>query len=214
MRKLFFLLLAIFAFETAQAQSKLGIKFAPTLSANRISSEGGGYSVNSNGVGGRFIFGPVFDIFIAENYYFSTGLLYAPKRIGIKVINTTTATPSTTEQTYKMQYLQLPAGLKLFTNELALDTRVFFQLGGILDLKIASNTQDKYVTDFIKETRFFDFSVHLGTGVEYRLGYNTLLFGGIFYNRGLVNAVTETADGGPDINVKNDLIGLDLGVKF
>ena len=214
MRRLFFLLLAFFAFECAHAQSKIGIKFAPTLSANRVNSEGEGYSVNSNGVGGRFIFGPIFDIFIAENYYFNTGLLYAPKRIGIKITNTTTATPQTEEQTYKLQYLQLPATLKLFTNELALDTRVFFQLGGLLDVKIASKTQQNYTTDFIDKTRLFDFAIHLGTGVEYRLGYNTMLFGGIFYNRGLVNAVTKTAEGGPDINVKNDLIGLDLGVKF
>lgn len=214
MRKLLFLLLAFFTFECAQAQSKIGIKFAPTLSANRVTSEGPGYSVNSNGVGGRFIFGPIFDIFIAENYYFNTGLLYAPKRIGIEIINTTTASPQTEEQTYKMQYIQLPATLKLFTNELALDTRVFFQLGGLLDVKIAENAQEDYTTNFIDKTRLFDFSIHLGTGVEYRLGYNTVLFGGIFYNRGLVNAVTQTAEGGPDIDVKNDLIGLDLGVKF
>lgn len=214
MRKLLFILLTFFTFQAAQAQSKIGIKFAPTLSTNRINSTGEGYSVNSNGVGGRFIFGPIVDLLIVENYYFNTGLLFAPKRIGITVTNTTTATPISEEQTYKLQYLQLPATLKLFTNELALDTRVFFQLGGLLDVKIASNTQDNYTTNFIDKTRLFDFSVHLGTGVEYRLGYNTLLFGGIFYNRGLVNAVTRTAEGGPDINVKNDLIGLDLGVKF
>lgn len=215
MRKLFLLFFAFLSLQTAYAQSKIGIKFSPTLSTNRInfSSEGGRYSVNPNGVGGRFIFGPVFDLFVTENYYFSTGLLYAPKRIGISVTDTRFPNNSS-EQVYQLQYLQLPASLKLFTNELALDTRVYFQIGGSLDAKIASSTKDNYDIQYIDRTRLFDFTVQLGTGVEYRLGYNTLLFGGFFYNRGLVNAVTHTAAEGLDINVKNDLVGLELGVKF
>lgn len=215
MRKLFLLFFAFLSLQTAYAQSKIGIKFSPTLSTNRInfSSEGGRYSVNPNGVGGRFIFGPVFDLFVTENYYFSTGLLYAPKRIGISVTDTQFPNNSS-EQVYQLQYLQLPASLKLFTNELALDTRVYFQIGGSLDAKIASSTKDNYDIQYIDRTRLFDFTVQLGTGVEYRLGYNTLLFGGFFYNRGLVNAVTHTAAEGLDINVKNDLVGLELGVKF
>ena len=216
MRKLLFLFLAFFAFQTAQAQTKIGIKLAPTLSANRIDftnpTGGGNYSVSSNGVGGRIIFGPFVDILIAENYYFHTGLLYAPKRIGITV--TDRSSNNTFEQSYRLQYLQLPVALKLFTNELALDTRVYFQLGGLLDIKISDRPGDDYSLEFIDRTRLFDFTLHLGSGVEYRMGYNTILFGGVFYNRGLVNAVTRTMENGPDINVKNDLIGLDLGVKF
>ena len=215
MRKLLFLFLAFFALASAQAQaqSKIGIKFSPTLSTNRIDFTGEGFAVSSNGVGGRFIFGPIFDLFIEENYYFSTGLLYAPKRIGVTVTNRNAAVPAAVEETYRLQYLQIPATLKLFTNELALDTRVYFQLGGILDVKIAQNVPDN-VNRYIQGIRIFDFSLHLSSGVEYRMGYNTLLFGGIFYNRGLINAVTSTLEGGPDINVKNDLIGLELGVKF
>lgn len=214
MRKLFLLFFALLFLQTAYAQSKIGIKFSPTLSTNRINftSEGGRYSVNPNGVGGRFIFGPIFDLFVTDNYYFSTGLLYAPKRIGISVTDTQSPNNSS-DQVYRLQYLQLPASLKLFTNELALDTRVYFQIGGSLDVKIASNTKDDYAIQYINRTRFFDFTVQLGSGVEYRLGYNTLLFGGFFYNRGLINAVTRTHEG-LDINVKNDMVGLDLGVKF
>lgn len=212
MRKLFLLFFALLFIQTAYAQSKIGIKFSPTLSTNRISfTTDEGYTVSSNGVGGRFIFGPVFDLFVTDNYYFSTGLLFAPKRIGISV--TDRLAGSTANQVYNLQYLQLPASLKLFTNELALDTRVYFQIGGSLDVKIASNAQDDYAIRYIDRTRLFDFTVQLGTGVEYRLGYNTLLFGGFFYNRGLVNAVTRSHEG-LDINVKNDLVGLDLGIKF
>lgn len=215
MRKFFLFFLLMLSLHTLQAQSKIGIKFAPTLSANRVDFSGDNYSVSSNGVGGRFIFGPVFDLFITDNYYFSTGILYAPKRIGITVVDRSVPqSPLSAEQSYNLQYIQLPATLKLFTNELALDTRVYFQIGGLLDFKIADNPQDDYTLEYIDKTRLFDFGVHLGSGVEYRLGYNTLLFGGIFYNRGLVNAVTSSTPEGLEINVKNDLVGLELGIKF
>lgn len=215
MRKLFFLLVAVFSLHIAQAQTKIGIKIAPTLSTNRTdftANDAGQYSVSSNGVGGRFIFGPILDVLITDNYYFSTGLLFVPKRIGIKVVGGPATAPP--EQTYNLQYIQLPATLKLFTNELALDTRVYFQLGTLLDIKVSDKAQERYSTPYIEKTRIFDFGVYLGSGVEYRLGYNTILFGGLFYNRGLINAVTTTFAAGPDINIKNDLIGLELGVKF
>ncbi|WP_017731047.1 porin family protein [Nafulsella turpanensis] len=209
MRKLLFLLFTLLALQTAHAQSKVGIKFSPTLSTNRINDVSNGVSYSSNGVGGRFIFGPVVDLFITENYYFSTGLLYVPKRVGITI--TEPGSP-TIEEAYRLQYLQIPATLKLFTNELALDTRVYFQLGGLFELKISDKpSEETYVN--VEGFRLFDLGVHLGTGVEYRVGYNTLLFGGLYYNRGLINVVTKTI-GNADINIKNDLLGLELGVKF
>lgn len=217
MRKFFFfslLMLSLFSLQSLQAQSKIGIKFAPTLSTNRVDFTGNNYSVSSNGVGGRFIFGPIFDLFITDNYYFSTGILFAPKRIGVTVIDRNGAQPISSEQAYNLQYIQLPATLKLFTNELALDTRVYFQLGGLLEFKIASGAQEDYPLKYINETRLFDLGIHLGSGVEYRLGYNTLLFGGIFYNRGLTNAVTSATPEGLEIDLKNDLVGLELGIKF
>lgn len=209
MRKLILLVAAILALQTVQAQSKIGIKFSPTLSTNRINDEDPAYAFSSNGVGGRFIFGPIVDLFITDNYYFSTGLLYAPKRAGLTI---TPPTGGRIQETYKLQYLQVPATLKLFTNELALDTRVYFQLGGLLEVKINEKPQQNTFI-YIDRFRPFDIGIHLGTGVEYRLGYNTLLFGGFYYNRGLINSVTRTF-GDVDVNIKNDLVGLDIGVKF
>ncbi len=209
MRKLVLLVVAVLALQTAHAQSKIGIKFSPTLSTNRINDEDPDNAFSSNGVGGRFIFGPIVDLFITDNYYFSTGLLYAPKRAGLTI--TPTSGPKI-QESYKLQYLQLPATLKLFTNELALDTRVYFQLGGLLEVKISEKPQKNGFV-YVERFRPFDISIHLGTGVEYRIGYNTLLFGGFFYNRGLINTVTQTL-GAVDVNIKNDLVGLDIGVKF
>lgn len=208
MRKLVLVAVAILALQTAHAQSKIGLKFSPTLSTNRIIDEDNNHAFSSNGVGGRIIFGPIVDLFITDNYYFSTGLLYAPKRVGVTV---TPPSGVRIQESYKLQYLQLPATLKLYTNELALDTRVYFQLGGLFEVKINEKAEEGNL--FIEDFRPYDFGIHLGSGVEYRLGYNTLLFGGFFYNRGLVNIVSNTQDD-VDVNIKNDLIGLEVGVKF
>ncbi|EMR04313.1 porin family protein [Cesiribacter andamanensis] len=211
MKKACLVLLGLALAIGAQAQSKIGIKFSPTLSTNRVNYEGSDFSVNSDGIGGRFVFGVVYDLFLADNYSFSTGLMYAPKRVGLEVTDRTTSMTRT--EAYSLQYLQLPASLKLFTNELALDTRMYFQLGGLLDVKInekAQSDDNRYIDKF----QFFDFSVHLGAGAEYRLGYNTVLFGGFFYNRGVVNAARRTNDFADKLRINNDLLGLDLGIKF
>ena len=196
----------------AEAQSKIGIKLSPTLSTNRIKYEGNDIAFSSDGVGGRFVFGPIYDHFITENYSFSTGLLYAPKRVGIERRHPVDPTKNRAES-YRLQYLQVPLTLKLFTNELALDTRLFFQLGGLLEIKISEKANvkdDPTITRF----QFFDTGIHLGAGVEHRLGYNTVLFGGFFYNRGLVNSAAKTVELGDKLRINNDLLGLDLGVKF
>ncbi len=195
----------------AEAQSKLGIKFSPTLSTNRIKYEGSDYAFSSDGVGGRFVFGPIYDHFLTDNYSISTGLLYAPKRVGLEIRRTGEAN---TTESYNLQYLQVPVTLKLFTNELALDTRVFFQLGGLMEVKINEKPGNK-VNPVVDRFQFFDVGLHLGVGVEHRLGYNTILFGGFFYNRGLINAAAKTTiDMADDLKIHNDLLGLDLGVKF
>lgn len=195
----------------AEAQSKLGIKFSPTLSTNRIKYEGSDASFSSDGVGGRFVFGPVYDHFLTDNYSFSTGILYAPKRVGLEFKDNANSANNRTES-YNLQYLQIPLTLKLFTNELALDTRVFFQLGGIAEVKINEKPSNK-VNPVVERFQFFDVGLHLGAGVEHRLSYNTVLFGGFFYNRGLVNAAAKVP-GYDDLRINNDILGLDLGVKF
>ncbi|WP_224999974.1 porin family protein [Cesiribacter sp. SM1] len=202
-----FLLGLVLAFG-AQAQSKIGIKLSPTLSSNRINYEGNDAAFSSDGVGGRFVFGPIYDHFITDNYSFSTGILYAPKRVGLEIRRGNTPTT----ESYRLQYLQIPATLKLFTNELALDTRLFFQLGGLLEVKI--NEQTDVDVPVVDRFQFFDVSLHLGAGVEHRLGYNTILFGGFFYNRGLINAAAKVNGLDDKLRINNDLLGLDLGVKF
>lgn len=192
----------------AFSQVKLGLQLSPSLSFNRIDDREATVDLSTNGVGARILAGVIGDFYIQENYYFSTGLFFVPKRVGIEDdINDI-------EEAYRLHYLQIPAALKLYTNEVALDMRIYFQVGMTLDVKIMEDNiseEIRYVQDF----RNLDANVLLGAGMEYRMGYSTVVFGGLSYRRGLVDVVRDQFE--PDVGnivIKNDYLSLDLGVKF
>ncbi len=185
-------------------QVELGFQLSPSLSFNRIDDDNTSDDLSTDGIGGRMIVGVIGDINFQENYYFSTGLLFVPKRVGI-------STP-VGDEAYKLHYLQLPATLKLFTNEVALDMRVYFQVGLTLDFKLLEDNITENAT-YISDFRGFDSNVLLASGLEYRIGYSTTIYGGLSYRRGLVNVV-KNASGPGDFIIKNDMLSLDLGVKF
>ncbi|MDX1628414.1 MAG: porin family protein [Fulvivirga sp.] len=206
--KIFLLATVVLITTPTIAQLKLGLKVSPNLSVNRVETTSDSVSVDGGGTAVRFAIGPIADYEIRENYFISSGLLFVSKRVGL---SGGTETAEFIPASYNLQYLQIPLTLKLFTNEVALDKKLFFQLGGTLDFLINQEKDDKLlVEDFL----FFDATLLIGMGLEYKVGLNTIVFGGFSYNRGLINAVNEHAPIGGDLSVKNDYISLDLGIKF
>lgn len=204
-------LFIVFTFSAAPvfSQVTLGIKVSPTFSTNRIKSTSDTTSINSDGAALRFAIGPIADYEFRENYFVSTGLLFVAKRVGIEAVSD----QRTITEEYDLQYLQVPLTIKLFTNEVALDKKIYFQLGGTLEFNInepQKNQDNLLIQDFL----IFDSSLLAGMGMEYKVGVNTILFGGITYQRGLVNSVNKKAPLDGDLSVKNDYFGIDFGVKF
>jgi len=202
---LFLFFLSIFFF--SQAQVEIGLKFSPALSTNRVFNESDTLNFNDDGSEFRFIFGIVVDLPITDNYYFSTGLSHVPKRVAVQE-----SVFGVTEE-YKLQYLQIPASLKLFTNEIAIDTKLFFQVGMTIEIKINDEKENKNNV-IIEKFSAFDTSVILAGGVERNLGTNTILMLSFSYNRGLINSVSENFAIDDDLQVKNDIFSIDLGIKF
>ncbi|MEO1050871.1 MAG: porin family protein [Bacteroidota bacterium] len=211
MRRICLLVGTMLVFFHAQSQVRISLKVSPSVAANRVTSSSDTLSFTSNGVGGRFTFGPVIDIPFQENYFISTGIIYAPKRASFEMFNRNT--DSRTEESYNLQYLQIPLTMKLLTNEVALDKRIYVQLGGLLEFNVnekPNSANEVFVTDF----RAYDFSFHIGSGLEFKLGTNTGFFAGFSYTRGLVNAVATELPFDDELSIKNDLLSLDFGVKF
>ncbi|UII34031.1 PorT family protein [Fulvivirga ulvae] len=209
MRKFLLLIIFMFVASTGFSQFKLGFKFSPTISTNRIDSKSDTVSLSTDGAGLRFVAGPIADFQLTENYFVSTGLLLVSKRAGLKAKQ-----PLGTEvEEYSLQYIQIPVTLKLFTNEVALDKRIYFQMGATMEVNVKDDPKkDRYY--YVEDFKLFDSSLLIGVGLEYKVGVNTIVFGGFSYSRGLLNTVGDHVRLDDDITLKNDYLALDLGIKF
>ncbi|HEX8329951.1 MAG TPA: porin family protein [Hymenobacter sp.] len=223
------LLLALFALGatigTASAQVEIGLKISPSITSLRAESPAN-YGFASDGSKFSFGGGLVVDYFFGENYAFSTGLLLNGKGGSITYKDASnTGSAINAKQDISMQYLELPLSVKLFTNEIAPATRLYFQVGGSLNVPIGTRiNSNKFYTDPAtgEENKasdyvyFFDADALASLGVEYQLGTNTKVFGGIRYNRGLVDIdrYFEKTRNFNDVTIKNSGVALDLGMKF
>jgi hypothetical protein len=212
MRKNIFIILFLTVTTTAFSQFKIGFQLSPILSTNRVDIKSAEFDVDSDGTALKMAFGPFADFRLTDNYYVNTGIFFASKRAGLEQTNKITG--NITKEEYSLQYIQLPITMKLYTNEVSLDKKFYFQFGGAFEFNVKEEPDDVNYT-LVNDFRLFDFSVLAGLGLEFQIGTSTILFGGLSYHRGLINAVSEQADGlGGDLTLKNDYISLDFGIKF
>ena len=195
-------------FSDVLGKSRIGFKVAPSFSSNRVSADQGDLNIFNDGSKLKLTVGPIIDIELTDNYYLSSGLLIVSKRAAIKV----RSDEGSFIESHKLQYLQIPATLKLFTNEIGFDSKAYLQLGGLVELKVSHKT-DNQASALIDKFRFFDTSLVFGVGLERDMGSNISAFAGIGYNRGLINAVTGD-NSGENLSLKNDIVSIDFGVKF
>lgn len=199
------------ALTTAFSQYQIGFQVSPILTYNRLELENNLLGADEDGSGLNIALGPIVDIRLTDNYYFSSGVFFASKKARVAVADTL---GNSLEEAHRIQYLQVPVSLKLFTNEFSLDKKIFFQFGGIAEVNINEKVEAGSEALLIEEVQFFDFSVMAGAGVEYKMGVNTIVYGGLSYHRGLVNAVSANNDLYGKAVLKNDYIALNLGIKF
>jgi len=210
MKKLLFSTLFLLSVCIAEAQVRFGFKAAPNISFNRIEADAENTDFRTDGVGLRFQLGPIFDFEFKQNHYFSTGIIFTSKRSAFAADSTSNAGTITYRENYNPQYLQVPITLKLFTEEIGLDKKIYFQFGGTVDFMTNSEGEDENI---VKSFKFLDLNSLLAIGLEYGIGINTKLFGGILYQRGLLNSINDNIYN-DEFKLRNDFVGLELGVIF
>jgi len=207
----------------ASAQVEIGLKLSPSLSYLRTDSPSA-TNFQSDGSKLRLGGGVIVDYFFGENYAFSTGLLLTGKGGAISYRDDALGTQQKRE--YSIQYLELPLTMKLYTNDVAPNTKLYFQVGGSANVAISAKINDRKFYDdpgtsageskALKYVIFPDASLLGAFGVEYQVGQSTKLLAGISYHRGLVNIDryydnTRKYNG---VTIKNNEVALDLGIKF
>ncbi|MFD2938209.1 porin family protein [Spirosoma flavum] len=202
---------------------EMGIRFAPSLDVNTAQGTGTYTDFRNNGAGIRMSVGPTLDyFFFKDRYAFSTGLFYTIKRSGFQMpgsFGETRWTPGSPEKesVYNLQYLQIPATVKLFANNIGPNMRLYVQTGGLLSLKLAEKAIDQvrnglYTAESGGNRRqygFGDIELLLGAGVQYKINQNNAFNIGMSYQRGLINVARAS-----ELTSKNRVVALDLGFKF
>ena len=192
---------------------KIGIKIGPTISFAKTGTDGLDTSINGDGTLSGIIFGAFVDIGFKENYFFHMGINYATKKTNIKFSDPDLVGGNLIKESYTHEYLQLPLLLKLFTNEVTLDTKVYFNFGVIPEVRL-STSNDEVDIVAINKFQSLDLGGNLGGGIERSLGPNTRILLGLNYNIGFLNMVKEQDDSLNKFNVKNNLLAMELGIKF
>ncbi|NTW25971.1 MAG: PorT family protein [Lentimicrobium sp.] len=211
--------------QTMFAQYKavsLGVKAAPNLGWFKSDQQG----YESQGTVAGFSWGLVAEFYFAENYAFATGfnfdfqngkLSYPEERDGIA---------GTLTRNYRLKYLEIPAMIKMKTNEIK-GFRFFGQIGLGTGVRLSSKGEDVFeapgepteTTDFRlidSQTTLFRASMIVGAGLEYPFDNSSALVVGFNFNNGFTNALkgNNTVDSSLEHNGIPNFIELSIAVMF
>jgi hypothetical protein len=222
--------IGIFAQSGSSRSVKFGFKFSPCVSYARVidKDDKDGIDFKRGGSSVKMVVGPYIDFGLNENVTFTTGLWYSPRSVVLSGKYTDAfGNSSTSTSQYNLQYLMVPLYFKFYTNEITSGMKIYFTLGGSFDIKLVEKKNGDDNLGLLEAAKgegralfnYIDASTLVGTGVEYNLKDVLTIFGGISYNRGLVNTVNPILEINGNkpyqhIAIKNNLISLDLGVKF
>lgn len=184
-------------------------------------------TVRNDGARSGINFGITVYRFFGPNYAISTGLNLISAGGRLVTRNTTTfdlttgvdpTVPGNTAIVYKIQYLSVPIGLKLQTNQIGYLT-IFVDLG--LDPKIVIG--GKVDIDDLEnqkapgEIKNFNISYHALAGIEYGIGGNTAVVLGIGFDNNFAD-ITKDYDqipfNQPIDKISHKMLSIRLGVNF
>lgn len=160
------------------------------------------------------------DLFFDKNYAFAFG--FGINNMGGKLLYTDSTAFYSNEDTilinpgqtvkHNLQYLDIPLGIKLKTEELGYAT-FFFEVGlnPMVNINARASTSDDTLNkkNIRESINLFNLGYHAGIGVEYRLGGSTAAIGGLRWSSGLTD-VTDNDRASITMNA----ISIHIGVLF
>jgi hypothetical protein len=144
MQNYLILVLMLISLHNANAQTKLGLKFSPSASLNRISNQSDTINFSDDGAAVRFLFGLTADMPLSDTYAFSTGVIYTPKHVAYGATLQNTGDILFDLEEYRIHYFMVPVSLKLYTNEIQPDAKLYFQVGAIEQPPVVAESSKQY----------------------------------------------------------------------
>ena len=216
----FLFLIHAMAHAQSSAEPKLhfGMKLQPALAWLKTDTKG----IENNGSAFRFTYGFITEFKFAERYSLVTGIDISNRGGSTRSTTTNVDTTVIIDKNWKLRYLELPFTLKLKTNEIGYLTYYLqfgiapgFNIRAVADVDTtttkpgASKTASEDKVDVGKDVTFFNLSMIIGLGAEYRFSGNTALFGGITFSNGFLDIASDN-----NTRVNSNHLGLSVGVLF
>jgi hypothetical protein len=216
------LVIIIFSSEVIMAQQKItfGVHADPVISwfssdIKETTNEGARAGIN---------FGLNLNKYFSPNYSFSSGIsiingggiLTSSETTTMEFTNFSSIVAPGEQVIYKIQYLAIPLGLKLQTNQigyltyftdLGLDPKVV--IGGKCDIPSLDIKGEKASN----ELNSFNLSYHITAGVEYSIGGTTALVFGLSFDNNFLDITTDNINQLKD-KIGHKLLSFRIGVNF
>lgn len=213
MKKILLLTALLFTVAISKAQYeetsnfKLGLTAHPTLGWIKSDVQ----NVKNDGMRMGFSYGLIGDFLFADNYAFSTGLMLST----INGQTESTAGTTINKNVYKLQYLEIPAKIKLLTKDIN-GIKYFgefglgngFKVRAKQDVKsnVAAEVRDN--EDIGSRIGFYRGSIIIGGGAEIATSGRTRILAGLTFDNGFTDIQKGSG------TLKNSYIGLNFGVFF
>jgi hypothetical protein len=213
MKKILLLTALVFTVAISKAQYeetsnfKLGLTAHPTLGWIKSDVQ----NVKNDGMRMGFSYGLIGDFLFADNYAFSTGLMLST----INGQTESTAGTTINKNVYKLQYLEIPAKIKLLTKDIN-GIKYFgefglgngFKVRAKQDVKsnVAAEVRDN--EDIGSRIGFYRGSIIIGGGAEIATSGRTRILAGLTFDNGFTDIQKGSG------TLKNSYIGLNFGVFF
>lgn len=189
----------------SQIVSSQNLRFSFLLNPQFAWLQGGNSSYETSGSLLKINTGVEMDYFFTENYAFSTGLTLNTLGGTANFQDSIYLTSDDVEillepgnnMDYSLQYIGIPLGLKFKTVEIGYTT-IWVNTGVSPMFRInakgtdSSGTFDR--TDISDEINLFNFQYFIEAGVEYSIGGNTAIVGGLGYNSGIMDVTTRSTE--------------------
>ncbi len=197
---LFISILALISIKAFSQNTRFTVFVDPQFSwmssdIKTVESDGSKFGVN---------IGLNLDKFFAPNYALMTGIsidntggnLIFRDSTTLKTNGGDEELPEGSTVHYKLQYINIPLGLKLKTNEIGYLT-FFTHLGinGGINIKATGEVDDFELENenISDEIKLFNLGYYIGAGVEYSIGGNSAIILGLTYTNGFID-ITDDSD--------------------
>jgi len=233
MKKIAFIITIVFLSVSSYAQGiRMGLTASPQISWMKSDAS----TISSDGSHIGFNFGLMTDLFFAERYSFSTGLMINNTGGKLKYIDSLTFNTNDkiyelmpgSSINYNIQYIDIPVAFRMESNKIGyfvyhaqFGVTNHFRVGASADINGQTLNTDGTTIKEISldgagckdEIDLFSMGYNIGAGANYYFSKNTAITFGLLYTNGFID-VTSNKDKRIKDNVSLRSITLRVGVLF